>query len=352
MKLKNLKKTSANMLIFIFSIFIISLFISCRASKNVYSGEISDHFNGKKFVNTNGSKINGLKDVFKFLRTREPGAWTKNYETYSRETLIENNDTDNIKLIFVNHSTFLIQLDTLNILTDPIWSDRCSPVQWMGPKRNRPPGVTFKSLPKIDLVLISHNHYDHLDKNTILQLQKEHAPQFVVPLGVSHFFKKLGINNVIEIDWNEEIEFKSIKIKGTPAVHFSSRGAFDKDKTLWCGYLIEGSKKIYFAGDTAYDEHIFKKIGSENPNIDVSIIPIGAYKPNWFMSSIHTNPIEAVQIHLDLKSKNSVATHFGTFALADEAQGEAGRDLKRALIKNKITNDRFIIPDEGVFYEF
>jgi L-ascorbate metabolism protein UlaG (beta-lactamase superfamily) len=352
MKIKKLRSMGVYILSFIFLSLIISFIIGCKSSKNVYSGEVSNHYNGKKFVNTNGNKENGLKEVFKFLRTRKPGVWTKDYETYSRDTLIENNDTDNIKLIFVNHSTFLIQLDSLNILTDPIWSDRCSPVQWFGPKRNRPPGVTFQSLPNIDLVLISHNHYDHLDKNTILELQKEHEPQFIVPLGVSHFFKRLGIDNVIEIDWNEEVEFKSIKIKGTPAVHFSSRGAFDKDKTLWCGYLIEGSKKIYFAGDTGYDEDIFKKIGNENPNIDVSIIPIGAYKPNWFMSSIHTNPSEAVQIHLDLKTKNSVATHFGTFALADEGQGEAGKDLKIALLKNKITTDRFIIPDEGVFYEF
>ena len=340
------------MLGFLFFFCILNIVIGCGISKKMYSGEVSDHFNGKKFINTNGSKVNGLKEVFKFMRTRNPKEWVKDYETYSRDTPIANNYTDSIKLIFVNHSTFLIQLDTLNILTDPIWSERCSPVQWLGPKRNRPPGVTFNSLPNIDVVLISHNHYDHLDKNTILNLQKEHAPQFIVPLGVSHFFKRLGINNVTEIDWDEEIEFKSIKIKGTPAVHFSSRGAFDRDKTLWCGYLIEGSKKIYFAGDTAYDENIFKKIRNENPNLDLSIIPIGAYKPNWFMSPIHTNPSEAVKIHIDLKSKQSVATHFGTFALADEGQGEAGKDLKKALVKNKISNDKFIIPDEGIFYKF
>ena len=352
MRMKKLKKTISNMFSFIFFLLIISTVIGCVISKKVYSGDVSDHFNGKKFVNTNGSDVNGLKEVFKFIRTRKPKKWVKNYETYFRDTLIENNYTDSIKLIFINHSTFLIQLDTINILTDPIWSQRCSPLQWLGPKRNRPPGVTFNSLPNIDLVLISHNHYDHLDKNTILKLQKEHAPRFIVPLGVSTFFKRLGINNVIEIDWDQEIEFKSIKIKGTPAVHFSGRGAFDRDKTLWCGILIEGSKKIYFAGDTAYDENIFKKIGDESINLDLSIIPIGAYKPNWFMSPIHTNPNEAVKIHIDLKSKQSVATHFGTFALADEGQGEAGKDLKIALAKNKILNHKFVIPDEGIFYKF
>jgi L-ascorbate metabolism protein UlaG (beta-lactamase superfamily) len=314
--------------------------------------KISDHFNGKKFTNTNGDEGNGFKDVFKFLRTHKPGKWTKNYETYSRDTLIKNNYDDDLKLIFINHSTFLIQMDTLNILTDPIWSKRCSPSQLIGPARHRPPGITFESLPTIDVVLISHNHYDHLDKQTIKKLQREHKPQFIVPLGVSHFFKKLGIDNVLEIDWNEKVEYKSIKIKGTPAVHFSSRGLFDSDKTLWCGYIIEGSKKVYFAGDTAYDENIFKKIGIDNPEIDLSIIPIGAYKPNWFMTKIHTNPSEAAQIHLDLKSKQSVATHFGTFALADEAQGEAGKDLLKALIDKKITNDKFIIPEEGIFYKF
>jgi L-ascorbate metabolism protein UlaG (beta-lactamase superfamily) len=318
----------------------------------MYQGEISDHYNGKKFINTNSDEGNGFKEVSKFLRTRKKRKWTKNYETYTRDTLIRNNYTDDIKLIFVNHSTFLIQMDTLNILTDPIGSKRCSPSQLIGPARHRPPGITFESLPTIDVVLISHNHYNHLDKQTIKRLQKDHKPLFIVPLGVSHFFKKLGIKNVLEIDWIEEVAFKSIKIKGTPAVHFSSRGLFDSDKTLWCGYIIEGTKTVYFAGDTAYDESIFKKIGNENPNINLSIIPIGAYKPNWFMTRIHTTPSEAAQIHLDLKSKQSVATHFGTFALADEAQGEAGRDLLKALFNKKITNEKFIIPEEGIFYKF
>jgi L-ascorbate metabolism protein UlaG (beta-lactamase superfamily) len=352
MKINELKKTISNLLGFLFFSLMIGLFVGCGIFKKGYSGNVSDHFNGKKFVNTNGRKVNGAKELFKFMRTRNPTKWIKAYETYSRDLPIANNDTDSIKLIFINHSTFLIQLDTLNILTDPIWSERCSPVQWAGPKRNRPPGVTFKSLPNIDLVLISHNHYDHLDKNTILALQKEHAPQFIVPLGVSPFFKRLGIQNVIEIDWDEEIEFKSLKIKGTPAVHFSSRGAFDQDKTLWCGYLIKGSKHIYFAGDTGYDENIFKKIGNENPNLDLSILPIGAYKPNWFMSLIHTNPDEAVKIHIDLKTKQSIATHFGTFALADEGQGEAEKDLNIALGMNKISADKFLIPAEGIFYSF
>jgi L-ascorbate metabolism protein UlaG (beta-lactamase superfamily) len=347
-----MKKMISRMLHFLFFMSIICFLVSCGIFKKRYSGDVSDHFNGKKFVNTNGRQVNGAKELFKFMRTRNPTKWIKEYETYSRDIPIENNYTDSIKLIFINHSTFLIQLDTLNILTDPIWSERCSPVQSAGPKRNRPPGVTFNSLPNIDVVLISHNHYDHLDKNTILALQKEHTPQFIVPLGVSHFFKRLGIQNVIEIDWDEEIEFKSLKIKGTPAVHFSSRGAFDQNKTLWCGYLIKGSKNIYFAGDTGYDENIFKKIGQENPSLDLSIIPIGAYKPNWFMSLIHTNPDEAVKIHVDLKTKQSVATHFGTFALADEGQGEAGKDLKVALGTYKISNEKFLIPEEGVFYDF
>ena len=334
----------------IFLLIIIGI-VGCKSSKNIYSGEISDHYNGKKFINTNGDEGNELKDVFKFLRTSK-GKWTKNYETYTRDSLIKNNYTDDIKLIFVNHSTFLIQLDTLNILTDPIWSKRCSPSQLIGPARYRPAGITFESLPNIDVVLISHNHYDHLDKQTIKRLQKEHKPQFIVPLGVSHFFKKIGVENVIEIDWDEEVKFKALKIKATPAVHFSSRGIFDRDKTLWCGYIVEGSKKIYFASDTAYDETIFKKMGTENPKIDLSIIPIGAYKPNWFMTRIHTNPSEAAQIHLDLKSKQSVAAHFGTFALANEAQGEAIKDLKTALLDKKIENGKFIIPEEGIFYSY
>lgn len=352
MKTRKLKKMGYYILAFILFIFVLIIGFGFHFSEKGYSGASSEHFDGKTFVNPNGKKGNGFKEVLKFITSRKPTKWNENYETYIRDTLIEDNYTDSLKLIFVNHSTFLIQMDTLNILTDPIWSDRCSPMQWIGPKRNRPAGVTFNSLPDIDLVLISHNHYDHLDKNTILRLQEKHQPKFIVPLGVSYFFKGLGIENVIEMDWEEEVHFNTISIIATPAVHFSSRGLFDRNKTLWCGFIIQGSKKIYYAGDTAYDERIFKEIGSKNPDIDVSLIPIGAYRPSWFMSPIHTNPDEAVKIHLDTNSKNSIAVHFGTFALADEGQGEAGDDLNDALTKYSVSKNVFILPEEGVFYTY
>lgn len=347
-----LKKMGFYIFAFILFIFVLIIGFGFHFSEKGYTGESSEHFNGKIFINPNGKKGNGFKEVLKYISSRKPAKWTENYETYVRDTLIEDNLTDSIKLIFVNHSTFLIQMDSLNILTDPIWSYRCSPIGWIGPKRNRPAGVAFNSLPNIDLVLISHNHYDHLDKKTILRIQEKHQPKFIVPLGVSHFFKSLGIENVVEMDWEEEIHINTISIIATPAIHFSSRGLFDRDNTLWCGFIIKGSKKIYYAGDTAYDEHIFKEIGTKNPNIEVALIPIGAYKPSWFMSPIHTNPDEAVKIHLDTKSKNSLAAHFGTFALADEGQGEAGKDLNNALTKHSVSLDEFIVPDEGIFYSY
>ncbi|WP_343913329.1 MBL fold metallo-hydrolase [Aquimarina litoralis] len=344
------------MVIYIFGslsiLLLIGIVIGYYFSEKGYSGQISSHFDGSKFFNPNGKSGNGIKEVFKLIHSRKPTKWIENYETFTRDTLINDNLTDSLRLVFVNHSTFLIQVDSVNILIDPIWSDRCSPIQWMGPKRNRPPGITFNSLPKIDVVLISHNHYDHLDKNTVLKLQQKFTPQFIVPLGVSHFFRRLGIENVTEIDWNKNMNVNNLKITAMPAVHFSSRGLFDRDKTLWCGFMVEGSKTIYYAGDTAYDDTIFKTIGETFPNIDVAIIPIGAYKPNWFMAPIHTSPNEAVQIHLDIKSKKAIATHFGTFALADEGQGEAGDDLRKALEYYKIPREQFLLPDEGVFYTY
>lgn len=318
-----------------------------------YSGTQTDHFNGKRFKNPSGQEAKGFKDLFKWMTAREKTPWTKNMDIEFGEAPDSSPDPDKIIITFVNHSTFLIQYKGINILTDPIWSKRTSPFQWAGPERMRPPGIRFDDLPNIDLIIISHNHYDHLDEKTMKGLSEKFDAKVISPLGVSAFIKTLGIKDAQDLDWWETSEYGGLKITSVPAQHFSGRGMFDRDATLWAGYVIESDeKKIYFAGDTGYDEKMFSEIGEKFASIDVSLIPIGAYKPKWFMSPIHVSPEEALLIHKDVKSKISIGMHFGTFPLADDAQKDPINDLKIGLAESEIDENTFIIPVEGDVYSY
>jgi len=314
-----------------------------------YKGPVSDHFNGKRFRNPSGIPANGFGDVFKYARTRKPDPVRFEKDAFIRKEPLSESPTDNdINIVFVNHSTFLIQWNGLNILTDPIWSRRCSPFQFAGPGRVRLPGIKYDELPKIDLVLISHNHYDHLDVQTVKNITRDHDPVFITSLGVDLFLKKIGVKKVFALDWWESRLELDHKITAVPANHFSSRGIFDRDTTLWSGFVLEkNGKKIYFVGDTGYSD-VFKQIGEKFNGFDLSLIPIGAYHPVWFMGPIHVNPDQAIQLHLDVKSKQSVAMHFGTFPLADDNEERSTRDFNKAMQDHHIDNDSFIIPEEGL----
>jgi len=334
-------------------LFVIGLVLSFGffLSAPVYKGPISDHFDGKKFRNPHGKEAGGFKDVLKYIVTKkaEPVSFDKTAYVRSDFRSIDI-PSGKFRITFVNHSTFLIETEGLNILTDPIWSRRCSPFQFAGPGRLRLPGIPFENLPKIDLILLSHNHYDHLDKDTVIRLHEKHNPQFIVPLGVSGFLKKLGIERVDELDWWTTQDYKEYKITGLPANHFSGRGLFDRDRTLWCGYLLEiHGRKLYFAGDSGYS-NIFKEIGSRVGGIDVSLIPIGAYKPEWFMGPIHVTPKEAMFLHKDVQSKQSIAMHFGCFPLADDNPESARRLFRESLISENIKTTEFMLPQEGKDY--
>ena len=316
-----------------------------------YRGPASDsgHYDGKRFHNLDGVKARGLKDVIKWAMTEEPGPWKElSLTDITYENPPEAKITDGIKITFVNHATFLIQVDGLNILTDPIWSYRASPFQWIGPKRMRPPGIRFEDLPEIDLVLISHNHYDHLDIHTLIKLKESFDPLIITPLGVSLYLKENGITKTIELDWWNKNQIKdSTSVSAVPAQHFSGRGLTDRDKTLWAGYVLQTpSGNIYFAGDTGYDG-FFKEIGQRFSPINVALIPIGAYKPRWFMSPIHVDPAEAVQIHQDVGAHQSIGMHFGTFPLADDGMDEPVKDLDDAKREGGIGEKDFITLEEG-----
>jgi N-acyl-phosphatidylethanolamine-hydrolysing phospholipase D len=254
---------------------------------------------------------------------------------------IKNPDPDQIQITWVGHSTFLIQMDGINLLTDPIFNDRSSPFSFGGVKRLVPPGVKFEDLPPIHAVLISHNHYDHLDEATVERLGNK--PKYFVPLGLARWFKKREMDPVMELDWWQSASSHGLKFHSVPIQHFSGRSPFDRNETLWSGWIVEGkSGKIFFAGDTGYSR-VFKEIGKRFGPLRVSIIPIGAYMPRWFMKPVHLNPPEAVRVHQDTNSKQSIASHWGTFKLSDEPISEPPPYLEKALKETGLDEKQFLI---------
>lgn len=263
--------------------------------------------------------------------------------------------------MWLNHCSFLIEIDGIRLLTDPIWSKRCSPFSFLGPRRRHEIPIGIKQLPEIHVVLISHNHYDHLDRKTVQELNNCHPSAFwIVPLGVGKWMKKQGIRRYLEVVWWEKL-FLDIKgdasialeVTAVPAQHFSGRTLFDKNKTLWVGYVVEfkrnsrKDKKLYFVGDTGYNRKDFKSIGCQFMEIDLSLIPIGTYVPTRFMSPVHINPQKAVTIHKEVRSKMSIGMHWKTFRLSGEGLYQPPYDLYRALDKAEIDPKSFRVLDPG-----
>lgn len=231
-----------------------------------------------------------------------------------------------LTITWVGHASQLIQLNGLNILTDPMWSERASPAQFVGPKRWVPPAIALDDLPPLDVVLQSHNHYDHLDDYTVRQLARRHPQAFwLTPLGLAAFVRKRGVraNAVGELDWWQEHRVDSLRIAATPAMHFSSRSIGDRGDTLWCGFALTAvdGRRVFFAGDTGFHPD-FARIGERYGPFDVALLPIGAYEPRWFMRYVHMNPEEAVEAFAALNARVMVPIHWGTFKLTDEAMDE------------------------------
>ncbi len=243
-------------------------------------------------------------------------------------------------LTWVGHATFLLQIGGKNILTDPVWSDRVGPASFLGPKRYTPPGIPWEKLPPIDVVVISHNHYDHMDRATIERLEKDFSPAFFVPLGNKKLLDEWKITNVIEHDWWEGTTIDDFEFVCTPTQHFSQRWLNDRNETLWASWIIRSPNgTVYFAGDTGYFPG-FVEIGERFGPIDVALIPIGAYKPRWFMRPVHVDPAEALQAYIDLNARYFAAMHWGTFDQADEHLDEPPRDLMQALDTVQVDKSR------------
>ena len=313
-----------------------------------YHGPTTNHFDGRKFHNLEPPERQGFIDFLRWQLTSKRGPWNKWTDSQPGAPPPVRVSDGRLRVTFINHATVLIQMDGLNILTDPIWSERASPVSWAGPRRHRAAGLRFEDLPPIDLVLISHNHYDHLDVQTLKRLNARHRPRFIVGLGNQALLNSAGISGSVELDWWQDVEVgDGVKVTCVPSKHFSGRGLSDADATLWCGYVVEGpSGRVYFAADTAPGSH-FHEIKERFGPLRLALLPIGAYLPRWFMQPVHLSPEESVEAHKILEAGVSLAIHFGTFALGDDGEFEPVAKLRETLIKEEQYAPRFWVLETG-----
>jgi L-ascorbate metabolism protein UlaG (beta-lactamase superfamily) len=312
-----------------------------------HRGPASDHFDGTTFRNTAGAAGKSFGEFWRWQRTRRPKVWPRWIDNVATPDPPAAIGADEVALTFVNHITFLVQFAGLNVLTDPVYSERVSPFQSAGPRRVRSPGLPFEALPRIDLVLLSHNHYDHLDLPTLRRLAATHAPRVVTGLGNGAFLQEHGIADVIELDWWQAAGEHGAEIVFTPARHWSGRGLRGRNRTLWGGFVLRhGATRLYFAGDTGYGEH-FGEIRRRHGVVDFALLPIGAYEPRWFMQEQHMDPDDAVRAHLDLEARISVATHFGCFQLTDEGIDDPVRELATARARHRVPDSRFQVLEVG-----
>jgi len=302
------------------------------------------HFDGKRFYNPDAPQAPGLRQVFRWKLTSRPEPSPSFISDVEQSVPPSRVEGSALRTTLVNHSTVLLQQPDSNILTDPLWSERASPLSWIGPRRRRKPGVSWDNLPRIDAVLISHNHYDHLDLPTLRRLAARGDSTFIVPIGGARLLRSQNIGPVHELDWGESFSLPGYTVHSVPAMHFASRGIHDRNRTLWCGYVIESPERlVYFAGDTGFGRH-FAQIRERFGSPHLALLPIGAYEPRWFMSSVHMSPDEAVRAHQILGAKTSIAIHHGTFQLADE-----GLDTPEKQLIACAQHESFLVLKNGQF---
>ncbi|MGH7583886.1 MAG: MBL fold metallo-hydrolase [Gemmatimonadales bacterium] len=281
------------------------------------------------------SEPRGFRDVLRWVRERRgqpraPSPLRGSFPTSSPAMATPRAKAEELIATWIGHSTVLVQIGAMNVLTDPMFSQRAFPAQWMGPRRVMDPAIAIDALPSIDVVTISHNHYDHLDVNSVKRIARVHpGATWIVPLGVRRYIRSWGAREIIELDWWQSATVGPLRVTATPARHFSNRRLGDRNRSLWCGFVFElGPRRAYFAGDTAYHP-AFAEIAARCGPFDLAMIPIGAYDPRWFMHVVHVDPEEAVRAYRDLIAPHPaaplplmLALHWGTFRLTDEPMDE------------------------------
>ena len=324
------------------------------ARNRYYDGPRTDHFDGVRFFNPGQlSTDRGLAALLRWKLAGSAAKWPASVHVTSAKP---EERVAGLRVTMIGHASTLIQAAGLNILTDPVWSERASPVSFAGPKRVTPPGIEFDDLPPIDIVLISHCHYDHLDIATLQRLQAHHAPLMIMPLGNDTIINAaIPDARCVAADWWDRLDLdQGFSTTLTPAYHWANRWPTDVRMALWCGHHIATpAGVVWFVGDTGYgDGEIFQQLRNQLGQPDVALIPIGAYEPRWFMAAQHVNPAEAVRIFSDVGARHALGIHWGTFQLTDEARDAPQRDLTSALSASGISERRFAAAQAGVVYDF
>ncbi|MBT6525966.1 MAG: hypothetical protein HOL57_08280 [Marinovum sp.] len=321
-----------------------------------YSGPVTDHFDGTYFYNSKDQVTAPMSDLLKWKLFGNRAKWPKHFVSpYPAAVPEASLPSNRLKVTMIGHASLLIQMHGLNILTDPVYSERVSPLQYIGPWRHNPPGVAFEALPKIDIVLVTHNHYDHLDLATLARLVERDKPQIYTPLGNDTIIhQEIQAADVQTGDWGDVFMHKSgLKIHVEPCQHWSARGTNDRRMALWSAFVLESSHhKIYHIGDTGFGTgDNYRKVASKHGGFDLGILPIGAYEPRWFMKEAHQNPAEAVAGLQLCNARYGLGHHWGTFQLTDEAVEAPKRALADALAKQALTEDRFTALQPGQVWQ-
>ena len=304
----------------------------------------TDHFNGTSFFNPGGANGQPVSALPRLVATKR-SPWPSHVAVIPQHP--PPLDGSAAVVTFIGHASFLIQTPHGHVLTDPMYSPRASPLSFVGPRRVREPAVPFAQLPDIRLVLLSHNHYDHCDLPTLRAISHRWQSHVVTPLGNGPLVRQAGFRSCEELDWWDDARQAPMPVTLTPAQHFSARTPFDRNRALWGSFVVQiNGRRIFFAGDSGYGAH-FRAIRERCGSMHLSLLPIGAYEPRWFMHDIHMDPVEAVEAHVDLESARSVAMHFGTFQLTPEGIDEPLRELREARRVRRLSDDAFVALEPG-----
>jgi len=328
-----------------------------RRNAKTYSGPKSDHFDGERFFDPHGAPPKKLREVLRwqFGGDRKRSKWPDWIQNAHSDTPPPRVDGDKARLCYVGHASWLIQTAGLNILFDPVWSMRVSPFKWAGPKRVNEPGIAFPSLPRIDTVLVSHGHYDHLDVATLSRLARAFAPRVITPHGNDLTMRAADPAIKAEsYDWHDRVELgNGVAVTLAPTHHWSARSLFDRNRALWASFVLETpAGKIYIVGDSGYGggKH-FRRVAEAHAPLRLALLPIGAYEPRWFMRDQHMNPEDAVKALADCGAEAALAHHHGTFQLTDEAIDAPALALAEALDAANIPRERFAVLQPGQVVE-
>jgi L-ascorbate metabolism protein UlaG (beta-lactamase superfamily) len=317
----------------------------------------SDHYDGTRFFNPGVPKDSSVTGYLQLRLTTSMPTWPAQVEPVPLAPPPAEVAGDTVRVTMIGHATVLLQTAGLNVLTDPVWSLRASPFEFAGPARITPPALPLDALPRIDAVLISHNHYDHLDLPTLRRLAARAPLRVIVPLGNRALIEAEVPGAVVsEHDWGEVVVLREavngtppVRVHVEPMVHASGRSPFDQQRTLWAAFVLDtGARRIYFVGDSAYgDGRVWRAIAQKFPSLDLALLPIGAYEPQWFMQDAHMRPSDAVRVLRESGAQRAIAHHFDVFQLAFEAHGAAGQELAQALREAGLPAERFVAPRTG-----